>query len=79
MQGAPIRSFLPEHHVTKLSQIVASIIGEPVTPDQISRALQLVTPQEDDQENSDSLASDSEAKEEEGEGAVGSVDTRKKG
>ena len=77
MQGAP-KSFLPEHQVNKLSQIVASVIREPVTPDQISWALQLVTPHEDDQENSDSEASDEEAKEEEEEGTVESIEIGKK-
>ena len=78
-QGVPTGSFLPEHHIAKLSQIMTIIIGEPVSTNQVSLALQLVTPQEDDQENSDSMASNSEAKEEEEEGAVGSVETEKKG
>ena len=76
MQGAP-KSFLPEHQVKKLSQIVASVVGEPVTLDQISRALQLITPHEDDQENSDSEASNEEAKEVE-EGTVESIKIGKK-
>ena len=61
-QGVPTGSFLPEHHIAKLSQIMTIVIGEPVSTNQVSQALKLVTPQEDDQENSDSSADNSEAK-----------------
>ena len=52
------------------------IIGEPVSTSQVSQALKMVTSQEEDQKDSDSLADDSKVEEEEEEGAVGSVGIR---